>query len=298
MSVILITGCSTGIGFAAAETLARKGHTVYATMRNPQNSPQLQQLADGDNLPITILPLDVLNDQSVMDAVNDVLSIEDHIDVLVNNAGVGTMGAVEEMDIALFKADMDTNFFGTLRCIKAVLPGMRQRKNGKIINVTSVAGKVYSNFFASYCASKAATEAFSESLAQELKPFNIQVAIVEPGVIETPIFKKVNPIPADTHYPNIKRFYSIFSASLEFHTPPSAVAEVIGDIVSEKNTTLRHPAGPDAPGLLQWRSSTPDEDWVNSGGISNEDWVNGMEQMGLKVKKYVEADEVPQIHTD
>lgn len=297
MAVILITGCSTGIGFATAETLARNGHRVYATMRNPQGSPQLQHLAKDNNLPVTVLSMDVLNDQSVMDAVNDVLSKEDQIDVLVNNAGVGTMGAVEEMGIALFKADMDTNYFGTLRCIKAVLPGMRERRDGKIINVTSIAGKVYSNFFGSYCASKAATEALSESLAQELKPFNIQVAIVEPGVIETPIFKKVNQVPADTHYPNIKRFYSIFSASLEFHTPPSAVAEVINNIVSGKSTVLRNTAGPDAAGLLQWRASTPDEEWVSSGGISNEDWVNAMEQMGLGVRKYVEADGLPHIHT-
>jgi short-subunit dehydrogenase len=265
-------------------------------MRNPAASPQLKQLSDENNLPITILPMDVLDDDSVTTCINKVVTIEDRIDVLVNNAGVGKMGAVEEMDMALFKNDMDTNYFGTLRCIKAVLPGMRQRKSGLIINVTSVAGKVYTNFFSSYCASKAATEALSESLGQELKPFNIQVAIVEPGVIETPIFKKVNTVPADTNYPYIKRFYSIFSASLEFHTPPSAVAEVINDIISGKNTSLRHTAGPDAVGLVQWRSSTSDEDWVDSGGISNEDWVNGMEQMGLKVKKYVEADELPQIH--
>ena len=182
MSIILITGSSTGIGYATAETLARNGHTVYATMRNPQRSPQLQQMADAHNLPITILPMDVVDDQSVQDAIDSVLLKEKHIDVLVNNAGQGCWGAVEELSLDLFKADMETNFFGTVRCTKAVLPAMRKRKSGTVINVTSMAGKMYSNFFASYCASKAATEAFSESLAQELQPFNIKVYTFFQGV--------------------------------------------------------------------------------------------------------------------
>src|SRR5215210_3731060 len=295
MPVILITGCSTGIGYAAAETLARNGHTVYATLRNPKRSPQLQQLADDNHLPIIISPLDVTDDQSVQSTINDVLSKEGYIDVLVNNAGIASWGAVEELPMQAFKADMETNFFGTLRCIKAVLPSMRERKRGSIINVTSVAGKVYSNFHGAYAASKAAVEALSESLAQEVKPYGIQVAIVEPGIIETPIFNKVH-ANANTNYPNIKRFLSIFAASLEFHTPPSAVAEVINAIVSGNSTTLRNPAGPDASGLLQWRASTSDEDWANSGAFNDEEWANNMEQMGLGVKKYLQADGLPQLN--
>lgn len=294
MPLILITGSSTGIGYAAAETLARND-TVYATMRNPQRSPQLQQLADDNHLPIIILPLDVTDDQSVQSTINAVLSKEGYIDVLINNAGIASWGAVEELPMEEFKADMETNFFGTVRCIKAVLPSMRERKRGSIINVTSVAGKVYSNFHGAYAASKAAVEAMSESLAQEVKPFNIQVAMVEPGIIETPIFNKVN-ANANTNYPNIKRFLSIFAASLEFHTPPSAVAEVINDIVSGKSTTLRNPAGPDASGLLQWRASTSDEDWANSGALNDDEWANNMEQMGLGVKKYLQADGLPQLN--
>lgn len=295
MPVILITGSSTGIGYAAAETLARNGHTVYATMRNPQRSPQLQQVADDNDLPINILPLDVTDDQSVESAVNLVLSKEGSIDVLVNNAGIAAWSSVEELPMEEFKAVMETNYFGTLRCIKAVLPSMRERRSGCIINVTSVAGKVYSNFHGAYAASKAAVEALSESLGQELKPFNIQVAIVEPGIIETPIFNKVN-ANGNTNYPNIKRFLSIFAASLEFHTPPSSVAEVINDIVSGNSTALRNPAGPDAQGLLQWRSSTPDEDWVNSGGLNDDDWANNMEQMGLGVKKYLKKEGLPTLN--
>lgn len=122
MSIILITGCSTGIGFATAKLLARNGHQVYATMRNPQRAPELAQLAQRDNLPITILPMDVDSDESVKLAVADVLARAGQIDVLVNNAGLAPIGAVEEMPFEVFQQVMQTNYCGTLRCIQAVLP--------------------------------------------------------------------------------------------------------------------------------------------------------------------------------
>ena len=298
MSVILITGSSTGIGYVTAETLARNGHTVYATMRNPQRSPQLHQLAHDDQLPIHILPLDVLDDESVQSAINSVFSKEGQIDVLVNNAGANSWGAVEEMPLQSFQDIMDTNYFGTLRCIKAVLPSMREKKGGSIINVASIAAKFYANFFSGYCASKAAVEALSEALAQELKPFNIEVTIVEPGVIMTPIFSKAvnaNYIPDNTNYPNIKRLLSFFAASLERETPPSVVADVINDIVERKSNKIRHLAGSDAAGLLEMRSSTSDEDWVTIGGIGDDDWIAAMEQMGLEVRKYMQAEGLPRL---
>ncbi|MCW3114762.1 MAG: family NAD(P)-dependent oxidoreductase [Segetibacter sp.] len=297
MPVILITGCSTGIGFATAETLARKGNTVYATMRNPDKAPELQKLAEAENLSITILPLDVLDDQSVETAVNKIIANEGVIDVLVNNAGVGSFGSVEELPMELLRNDMETNYFGTVRCIKAVLPYMRERKSGTIINVTSVAGKVYSNFHGAYCASKAAVEAFSESLAQETKPFNIRIALVEPGVIETPIFRKANAYPENMLYPNLKRFMSLFAASLENHVAPSVVGQVIDDIVTAKTNGFRNPAGPDALPLLSWRATASDEDWVNSVNIDDETWINFMEQgMGLNVRKYMETKGMPQFN--
>src|SRR4051812_6262167 len=114
MSVILITGCSTGIGYAAAEILARNGHTVYATMRNPKASPQLRQLAEDNNLPITVLTLDVRDEQSIQSAIGLVLSKEGAIDVLVNNAGIGTWTPIEETSMEQFEAIMDTNFYGTV----------------------------------------------------------------------------------------------------------------------------------------------------------------------------------------
>ncbi|MCW3080939.1 SDR family oxidoreductase [Segetibacter sp.] len=297
MPVILITGCSTGIGFATAEALARNGNMVYATMRTPANCPQIRQLVDAEKLPIKILPLDVLDDQSVQNAVNKVISDEGVIDVLINNAGVGSFGSVEELSIEMIRKDMETNYFGTVRCIKAVLPIMRERRSGSIINVTSVAGKVYSNFHGAYSASKAAVEAFSESLAQEMKPFNVKVAVVEPGIIETPIFRKVNAYPQKMLYPNLKRFMSLFAASLENHVTPSVVAEVIDDMVTGRTNSFRNPAGPDANPLLTWRGAASDEDWINSVDIDDETWISFMEQnMGLNVRKYMEQSQMPQFN--
>lgn len=293
MSVVVITGSSTGIGYAAAETLARNGHTVYATMRNPERSPKLRQFANENNLPIHILPLDVLDEQSVQGAINVVLSKEGQIDVLVNNAGIHSWGAVEELPLDLFKLAMDTNYLGTLRCIKAVLPSMRERKTGCIINNTSVAGRVFSNFHGTYCPSKAAVEALSETLAQELYPFNIRVALVEPAFIETPIFQKTNEVDPTTQYPNIKRFLSMFAASLENHESPYLVADLINDIVSGKRNDFRNTAGMFADGFLNFRASMTDENWISGVSVTDDDWADGMEQMGLKVKKYMQAERLP-----
>lgn len=287
MAIILITGSSTGIGYAVAETLGKNGHKVYATMRSPQRSPELQQLADKEKLPISILPMDVTDEKSVNEAISFVMEKEGHIDVLVNNAGVASRGAVEEMPLDYYRNDMETNYFGAIRCIKAVLPSMRKRRSGCVINVTSVAGKIYSNFQSTYCASKAALEAFSESLGQEVAPFNIRIALVEPGVIATPIFEKSKEIPANTLYPNVRRLLAFFKASLENPVPASVVGDVIKDIVNGKSKTFRNPAGPDAAPLLSWRKSLPDEDWIASGAIDNETWMNNMSKMGLDVKKHL-----------
>ena len=205
MAIVLITGSSTGIGFATAKTLSKNGHTVYATMRNPQHSPQLLQYAEKENLPLHVLTMDVDSDASVKQAVESILKTEGRIDVLVNNAGIASLGPVEETPLSVYKSVMETNYFGAIRCIQAVLPAMRERRSGAIINITSVAGKIFGQAHSAYCASKAAAEALSESLAQELAPFNIRVAVVEPGVIETPIFGKSSELPADSKYPHTRR---------------------------------------------------------------------------------------------
>ena len=204
MAIALVTGTSTGIGLATAVTLARAGHNVIATMRNPEGANELKKLIAEGKLPVTIAELDVDNDASVEDAIKKVLAEHGRIDVLVNNAGVGGGGAVEETSLAKFREVMETNYFGALRCIKAVIPGMRERRQGCIVNVTSIAGRMALAPAAAYSASKFALEALSECLAQEMKAFNVRVAIIEPGVIATPIFSKAKPAPENSPYPHFQ----------------------------------------------------------------------------------------------
>jgi NAD(P)-dependent dehydrogenase (short-subunit alcohol dehydrogenase family) len=274
MAIAVVTGSSTGIGQATAATLARAGHTVYATMRNPKTGgKELREIAEREHLPLHIAALDVDSDESVRKAFAKILAEAGRIDVLVNNAGIPGMGAVEETPIATFRAIMETNYFGALRCIQAVLPGMRERRSGCMVNVTSVGGRLSLAPQAAYASSKFALEAASEALAQEMKAFGVRVAIVEPGVIATPIFGKVQPPPADSNYPQSRRIYELFKVSLQNPVSPDVVGEKIREIVDSGTWKLRHPVGPDAEGFLAWRASMTDEQWVEWGALSDEQWV-------------------------
>jgi NAD(P)-dependent dehydrogenase (short-subunit alcohol dehydrogenase family) len=280
MAIAVVTGTSTGIGLATAATLARAGHTVYATMRNPKTGgKELREIAEREHLSLHIAVLDVDSDESVRTAFAKILAeAAGRIDVLVNNAGISGGGAVEETPIAAFRAIMETNYFGALRCIQAVLPGMRERRSGCIVNVTSMAGRLAMAPQAAYSSSKFALEAASEALAQEVKAFGVRVAIVEPGVIATAIFGKVQPPPADSKYPHSRRIYGVFRASLENPVSPYVVGEKIREIVDSGTWKLRHPVGPDAEGFLAWRASMSDEQWVELGAMSDEQWVEYVRQ--------------------
>ena len=168
MAIALVTGTSTGIGLATAITLGRAGHTVYAGMRNLDRAGDLQAVITKEQLPISVVQLDVDDDSSVSTAIQQVLAARGQIDVLVNNAGIGGGGPIEEVATDVFRKIMETNFFGGLRCIKAVVPGMRERRSGLIINITSVAGRIGVTPQGAYTASKWAFEGLSEVLATEL----------------------------------------------------------------------------------------------------------------------------------
>jgi NAD(P)-dependent dehydrogenase (short-subunit alcohol dehydrogenase family) len=261
MSSVLITGCSKGIGLETALAFARAGHQVYATMRKPSQSPALADTAAREKLPITISTMDVDSDESVSNAIAAIQK-SGPIDVLVNNAGVEGVGPVEEFPLAKFRAIMETNYFGALRCIQAVVPEMRQRRSGCIINISSVAGRLCCPPLTSYCASKWALEALSEGLASELKTFNVRVAIVEPGIIDTAMAHRIGDPAPGSPYGQTARFSALFSKSLETPVPPSLVAEKILEVAQSESWQLRHPVGPDAAGFLGWRRNMTDEEWV------------------------------------
>ena len=187
MATVLITGCSSGFGKLSALHFARKGDTVFATMRNTAKAGELEQAKQAESLPIEIVQLDVTDDASVEGAVRQVIDAAGGIDVLVNNAGLGHHGPVEETDDDEVKEIFETNFFGALRVTRAVTPKMREQKSGTIVNVSSLAGRVVAPYGGIYSASKYALEAASEALYYELHPFGIRVLLIEPGGFETAI---------------------------------------------------------------------------------------------------------------
>lgn len=268
MANVLITGCSAGIGKATALRLARAGHRVFATMRDPERAPDLADTGRAENLPISIHQLDVDSDASVAAAFD---SIEEPIDVLVNNAGLGIGGAVPELPLAAFRASMETNYLGPLRCIHAVLPRMQQAGRGCIVNVSSVAGRAWCAPFGAYAPSKAALEALSEILAGELRNQGIRVAIVEPGVIDTAMAHKVEAL-GPSSYPQSARFGALFRMALSSPVSPDVVAETIQRIVESDSPQLRYLSGPTAAPLLNWRLASSDEEWVATSAKSDADW--------------------------
>jgi NAD(P)-dependent dehydrogenase (short-subunit alcohol dehydrogenase family) len=276
MAITLITGTSSGIGLATTVTLARAGHTVIATMRDPNTVGELARLTEAEQLPVQMLALDVDDDVSVAQAFKAALAQHGCIDVLVNNAGINRPGSVEEAPLDSFRQTMETNYFGPLRCIKAVLPHMIARRAGCIVNISSVAGRIALAPQAAYVSSKHALEGLSECLAQEVKAFNIRVALVEPGVIATAIFRKMGT--PQTSYPHGRRLAALFAAMTKEPTPPEVVAEQVRRIIEGDSWQLRYPVGPHAPLALAWRARTSDEEWTAMLAGSDADWAARVKQ--------------------
>jgi len=191
--VVIITGASTGFGRLTAETMARKGFVVYATMRdikerNARNAAELNALAKKESLSLHVAELDVTDDNSVDTAVGDVIDEAGRIDIAVNNAGYGLLGLAECVTIEQAQKIMNTNFLGSVRVNRAVLPQMRKQGNGLLIHVSSGAGRIIVPAMSLYCASKFAMEALAETYRYELAAQGIDSVILEPGAYETPVF--------------------------------------------------------------------------------------------------------------
>ena len=282
MSNVIVTGCSSGIGFATALELARAGHQVFATMRNPDRSPQLEEIVANEKLPIKILPLDVDSDESVASCFK---LIAEPIDVLVNNAGIEIHGSVEESPMSSMIAVMNTNCFGAVRCIKALLPQMRERQSGCIVNVSSISGRIANSPFSAYCASKFALEAFSEALAGEVKPFNIRVALIEPGIQDTRMAHDIAKGPRSI-YPQVNRFSGLFRASLANPVSPDATATAIRQVIESGSWQLRHLPGPNAAPFVGYRASMTDEQWIDWNALSDDAWYDVVQRdFGLDARK-------------
>ncbi|MEO8430073.1 MAG: SDR family NAD(P)-dependent oxidoreductase [Acidobacteriota bacterium] len=239
---VLITGCSSGIGRATAVELAARGHRVFATAR------KRVAIADLAARGMKTLALDVTDPEAVAAAVAEVLREAGRVDALVNNAGYGQYGAVEDVTAAEWRAQYDVNVFGALAMIQAVLPAMREAGAGTIVNVSSVAGKIAIPFAAPYCSSKHALEAISDSLRLEVASFGVRVVIIEPGPIGTKFGERARagvskllgrPGPYAPFYRGAERAMDTdFAAG---RLPPEAVAKAIADAIESRRPKTRYP---------------------------------------------------------
>jgi NAD(P)-dependent dehydrogenase (short-subunit alcohol dehydrogenase family) len=182
---VLVTGGTDGLGRATAVLLAERGHRVFAAGRSPERRAALDQLARERKLSLEVLALDVCDDASVNSCVTEIERRAGPVDILVNNAGIAIGAAMEEISLADLRKQYETNIFGLLRVTQRVLPQMRERRRGRIINMSSIAGKIASPILGPYSSSKHAVEAISDSMRLELYPFGISVVLIEPGYIET-----------------------------------------------------------------------------------------------------------------
>jgi NAD(P)-dependent dehydrogenase (short-subunit alcohol dehydrogenase family) len=281
MATVVITGTSTGIGMSTALELARAGHRVIATMRTPEATPDLAQTAAREGLPLKVFTLDVDSEESVRSCF---AAIAEPIDVLVNNAGIECHGSVEELSMEDIIGTMNTNYFGAIRCIKAVLPRMREARSGCIINISSIAGRIAGSPLGAYAASKFALEAISEALAGEVKPYNIRIVVVQPGIQDTRMARAIEK-DAPSLYPQVVRFSGLFRAALANPVPPAATAQVVHDIIESGSWQFRQPSGHDAAPFLAWRASLSDEQWIEWNSQDDERWYQQVEsEFGLNAR--------------
>ena len=248
----LVTGASSGIGREIAVLLAKTGFTVFGTSRTPSS--------DQGERGFQMLPLDVRSDESVNACVKAILTQTGRLDVLINNAGYALVGASEETSLAEARAQLETNFFGVVRMVNAVLPAMRAQRAGRIINVSSLAGLVAIPFSAFYCASKFALEAYSEALRHELKPFGIFVSLLEPGFVSTGLARSVH-VAAEpiSDYDQVRtRAIASIASGVESGIAPARVAETALRVVRSGSPRLRYRVGRDAKWIPRIKGIVPE----------------------------------------
>lgn len=264
--VAVVTGASSGIGYETSLTLARNGFVTYATMRSLNKGENIKTAAEEEKLPLKIVQLDVTDDESVKDALQSILSEASGIDVLVNNAGYGLVGALEDLAMEEIKSQYGTNLFGVIRVTQAVLPIMRKQKSGIIVNISSAAGRFAIPGQSAYVSTKFAIEGLSESIAYELEPFGIKVVLIEPGIVKTSmannmVIAKKSQDPSSPYYRLIENAVSSIEHGLETRSSPDVVAKVVLKAVTSDNPNLRYLAGKDIETWMEAKRSMSDEEF-------------------------------------
>src|SRR5262245_46384821 len=271
-AVSVVTGANSGIGRAIAIHLAGQGHEVYGTVRATARTDKVQAMADAAGVEVTLVELDIADDDSVRAGFEQILERAGRVDHLVNNAGIGGNAVTEECPPSLYRDVFNVNVVGAARCVQAVLPQMRERGSGSIVNITSVAGRVAAIGQSPYFTSKFALEGLSEGLAQELVPFGIRVVIVEPGVTKSAIFAKNVDAPNstgayDAHY---RRMFQFYAAGIAAATDPFEVAAVIHEAITTPDPQLRYAVSWGGRELVEGRADVADSDWVALGAIPDD----------------------------
>jgi short-subunit dehydrogenase len=197
--IALVTGSSAGIGFETALALARNGISTFATTRHLQKESIIETIADKESLPLTVIEMDVNDEDTVKRTIMKIIDEKKRIDILVNNAGYGLFGALEDISLNEIREQFETNYFGAIRIMKQVIPTMRKQRSGIIINITSIAGVVGIPGECIYSSSKFALEGLSESISYELRPYGIKVVLIEPGVINTNFVQNIK-FPSNAQY--------------------------------------------------------------------------------------------------
>jgi NAD(P)-dependent dehydrogenase (short-subunit alcohol dehydrogenase family) len=263
--VAIVTGSSSGIGFETALALAREGYHTYATMRDVKKGSKILDIVKKEDLKIEVVELDVNNIDTIKNAVQKIVSKKNRIDVLVNNAGYFLVGCLEDLSISDLKDQFETNFFGVVRTIQAVLPTMRSQKSGTIVNVSSVAGRIGFPVTPGYISSKFALEGLSESMRYELYPFGIKTIIIEPGVIKTNLFATLKKAtkPDSVYKEMTDKVMKGLLMMSEMGTPPQEVAKTIVKAVSLDNPLPRYPVGNDAIMFLEVKREKTDIEFEN-----------------------------------
>ncbi len=265
----VVTGVNSGIGRATTLAFAQAGYRVFGTVRGLAKADKLLAKAVSINVAdrIHLVEMDVADSASVTEGFAKIYEATDEVDVLVNNAGVGGNAVTEECPIDTYTEVFNINHNGSVRCIQAVLPRMRKRGSGAIVNVSSVVGKITAIAQSPYYVSKWAVEGMSEGLAHEVAPFGIRVAIVEPGITRSSIFAKNIDAPNqtgayDAHY---RRLFAFYAAGITNATPAEEAAATIFEAATTSTPRLRWHCSWGAAELLAARAEMSDEEWVSFG---------------------------------
>ena len=287
-SVAVVTGANSGIGRATAIHFAANGYSVVGTVRDRDRATKLGAMATDRGVEVELVELDVADDESVRRGFAEILERTGRVDVLVNNAGVAANGVVEETRPADYLDVMNVNLCGAVRCSQVVLPGMRERGSGAIVNISSVVGRLGALAQSPYVASKWALEGISECMAQELAPFGIRVVIVEPGVTKSAIFAKTVDFPNATgaYEAPYQRMSQMYATGIANATDPFEVAEVIHHAVTTDEPRLRYATSWGAEELIRGREGMTDADWVALGAVADDAtyYARFEEHFGLDIR--------------